>query len=103
MKGGRRMIVVVANTRIKDGYQSEILQLAKVVSDATRQESGCISYRFLQDPYDICEFFFIEEWQDAQSLQAHRSTAHVLEWRDKIAHMVAERKIKRYSANEVDV
>ena len=97
------MIVVVANTRIKDGYQSEILQLARGVSEVTRQEPGCISYRFLQDPYDTCEFFFIEEWQDAQSLQAHRTTAHILEWREKIAPMVAERKIKRYSANEVDV
>lgn len=97
------MIVVVANTRIKEGYQSEILQLASVVAEATRQEPGCISYRFLQDPFDQCEFFFVEEWQDAQSLQAHRATAHVVEWRAKSAHMVAERKIKRYSAEEVDV
>lgn len=44
------MIVVVANTRIKEGYQSEILKLANVVAEATRQEPGCISYRFLQDP-----------------------------------------------------
>lgn len=97
------MIVVIANTRFKEGCGAQVLPLAKAVAEATHREPGCISYRFLQDPFDPCEFFFVEQWQDAQSLQAHRTRPHVLEWRDKIAPMVAERRIKRFSAEEVDV
>ena len=55
------MIVVVSVLSIKPGFQAEIKKLAQVAVEATRKEQGCNSYRFLQDPYDDCEFCFVEE------------------------------------------
>jgi len=97
------MIVVIAQLRIKSGFQEEIKKLAQVAVEATRKEQGCIAYRFLQDPYDICEFCFVEEWRDQDALKAHRLKAHFLKWREESAHMVAERKVGRYDAREIDV
>jgi len=97
------MIVVVAQLRIKSGFQEEIKKLAQVAVEATRKEQGCIAYRFLQNPYDTCEFCFVEEWRDQDALKAHRLQAHFLKWREESAHIVEGRKVGRYDAREINV
>ncbi len=97
------MIVVVSSLRVKPGCEAEIKLLAREAVAATRQESGCLSYRFFQDAYDACEFCFVEAWRDTEALKAHRNEAHFIKWREKSAPMVAERIIKRYDAQEIDV
>ena len=96
------MIVVVSSLRVKPEFEAEIKKFAREAVEATRRESGCISYRFFQDAYDACEFCFVEEWRDPEALKAHRSEAHFLRWREQSAHMVAERIIKRYEAKEIN-
>lgn len=97
------MIIVVSRLRVKPGFAGEIKMLVQEAVEATRQESGCLSYRFLQDAFDDCEFCFVEEWRDQEALKAHRAEAHFIKWREKSADMVAERIIKRYHAQEIDV
>lgn len=97
------MVVVVAQVRIKPGFQEEIKRLAQAAVEATQKEQGCNIYRFLQNPYDDCEFCFVEEWQDPEALKAHRLQAHFIKWREESAHMVADRAVKRYNAAEIDV
>lgn len=94
------MIVLVSRMQIKPGFQEDIKALAKVAIDATLKEKGCISYRFLQDSFDDCTFCFVEEWLDQESLRAHTLTEHFLKWREQNAHMVADRAIKIYEAQE---
>lgn len=97
------MIVVLARMRIKPGFQTEIKALALSAIEATRKEQGNISYSLLQDPYDDCEFCFVEEWQDQAALKAHTQSMHFLKWREQGAHMVADRTIKVYSSQEVSL
>lgn len=95
------MIVVLARLRVKPGLESKIKELVQGVVEATRRETGCISYRLLQDFADAAEFSFVEEWQSKEALQAHMQTAHFLKWRDQSAPLVAERASKVYDAQQV--
>lgn len=97
------MIVVLARMRIKPGCAEKIIALAERAIEATRQEAGCLGYRLLHDPYDECEFCFVETWADKQALEAHRFMEHFLTWREQSADMVIERIIKRYQAEEINV
>lgn len=60
-------------------------------------------YSLFQDVYDDYEFCFVEEWQNKKALEDHRNAAHFIKWREKSAHMVAERVIKRYDAKEISL
>lgn len=94
------MIVVVSSIRVIPGCEAEIIKAANEFVATTRQEKGCRMYRFLQDPASNCDFCFVEEWQDLEALEAHCHAVHFFTWREKSAHMVAERIVRRYSAQE---
>ena len=81
------MIVVVAKFKVKLGKKAELLAAAKDLIAATRQETGCISYSLLEDPYVENNFNFIEEWSDKAALQSHFTTTHIAEWRQKSANL----------------
>lgn len=97
------MIVVVSSIRVIPGSEAEIIKVANEFAAITRQEIGCCMYRFLQDPTSNCEFCFVEEWKDLEALEAHCHAVHFFAWREKSAHMVAERIVRRYSAQEISL
>jgi quinol monooxygenase YgiN len=43
----------------------------------TRDEPGCLRYRFYQDVEDENAFSFVEEWDNWEALGAHIRSAHV--------------------------
>lgn len=81
------MLVVTARFIVKPGKKPELLAAAKKLIDATRQETGCISYSLLEDPYREDGFMFFEEWVDKAALERHFTTAHIAEWRQCAAEL----------------
>ena len=75
------MLVVTAKFTVKPGKKPELMAAAKELIAATRQESGCISYALLEDPYRENGFMFFEEWVDKAALDQHFTTPHIAEWR----------------------
>ena len=53
--------VVWAGLVIKDGFIEKFKEAVKPVVEASRAESGCIKYDFLQDIYQPNTFYFFEE------------------------------------------
>ncbi|MDF2500831.1 MAG: Antibiotic biosynthesis monooxygenase [Anaerosporomusa subterranea] len=95
------MIIVVAKLKVKLGKKAELLAAAKDLIAATRQETGCISYSLLEDPYVENSFSFIEEWSDKAVLQSHFTTPHIAEWRQKSADLRDEQTVlTMYQAEE---
>jgi len=95
------MVIVISRMVIKPGLQAEIKAVAAAAVDATINEQGCVSYRFLQDTADDCTFFFVEEWQDQEALKAHTQTEHFRIWREQSAPIVVSRNLSVYDGQAI--
>lgn len=54
------VIIITSCISIKPNRISAFLVIAKEIIESTRNEPGCIEYRFLQDPFCPEIFFFHE-------------------------------------------
>ena len=71
------MIIVQGSIPIRSECREQAIAMAKEMILASRSELGCISYEFytaLSDPNCLVLF---QEWEDAESLQAHYATPHM--------------------------
>lgn len=71
------MIVVVGRVCSDGEKRDELIRVAQAVAAASREEEGCISYRFYEDTELVNEFVFVEEWADQQALERHFATEHI--------------------------
>ncbi len=74
------MIVVVGRVRTDARRRAELIRVAQAVVRASREDPGCISYRFYEDTEVANDFVFIEEWADEEALQSHFRTPHIAEF-----------------------
>ena len=76
--GGRigehqRMIIVHGIIPIKAAQRDKALDLARVMSEATRTEDGCISYEFYVGLRDPNTLILLQEWENMEALAGHPS------------------------------
>jgi quinol monooxygenase YgiN len=83
------MIVVVGRVRTDAQRREALIGIGQRVAAASREESGCRSYRMYQDTEDLDEFVFVEEWDGEQALQEHFQTAHIAEFMGAIREAIA--------------
>lgn len=84
------MIVVAGYARSRPEARQEARAAMVEVAEATRQEAGCIDYRFFNDLVDPDLFFIFEQWESDAALEAHLRTAHVAAFFAKVPGFVAE-------------
>lgn len=94
------MIVITGTVR----FPAENLEAAKphiqALVDATRQEDGCIDYRFSADMFDKGLIHIAEVWRDAAALTAHTTAPHIAPWRAAGKELgVHERKLSAFDAD----
>ncbi|MGI5997269.1 MAG: putative quinol monooxygenase [Lutispora sp.] len=70
------MIKVVSKHFVKEDKVEEFIENAKRMVEATVKEEGCISYGLFQDENDPKILTFIEEWEDKEALEKHKTTEH---------------------------
>lgn len=68
---------VVAHMRAQEGKGAELGEALKGLIGPTRAEPGNISYELLASLDDERDYTFVEEYQDADALDAHMSSPHV--------------------------
>jgi quinol monooxygenase YgiN len=71
------MIVVVGRVQTDADRRAALIGVGHAVAAASRQETGCISYRLYEDTERANEFVFVEEWESSDALQQHFATEHV--------------------------
>jgi quinol monooxygenase YgiN len=71
------MIVVVGRVTSDEEKRDQLIPVAQAVAQASREEEGCISYRFYEDTETRNSFVFVEEWADQQALERHFATDHI--------------------------
>ena len=64
-------IIITSLISIQPDCISAFLKIAKEVIEATRNEPGCIEYRFLQDPLCPEIFFFYEVYKNKEAQIFH--------------------------------
>jgi len=91
------MIVIAGKIQIRPERRAEAVRAALAMVEATRRESGCVSYAFYGDLVDPGTFFIFEEWEDDAALAAHFQTDHMARFQEQAAALVAAAPaIKRY-------
>jgi len=70
------MIKVVSKHYVKEDKVQEFIENARKMVEATLKEEGCVSYGLFQDEKDPKILTFIEEWEDIEALEKHKTTEH---------------------------
>jgi quinol monooxygenase YgiN len=83
------MLVVAGRIAVRPECRADAVRLALEVAEATRAESGCLSYRFYADLEDPGRFFIFEEWRDAAALDAHFATPHMATFLAQVGGLIA--------------
>jgi quinol monooxygenase YgiN len=88
---------VIAHAKAKPDHVAQVREILTALVDATRQESGCLSYELLQNHTDPTDFVFVERWASAAAEQAHFLTPHLLATLQRLSGLLAsEPQICRY-------
>ncbi|MGC4045030.1 MAG: putative quinol monooxygenase [Armatimonas sp.] len=87
------MVIIEVSSRVHSEKRDAALEAMRVMGRATREEPGCLHYRFYQDLEDENSFFVYERWIDGASLEAHMATPHMVEFRKVLADVLAEASV----------
>ncbi len=86
------MIIITSEVLIEAQHWQSALVLAQSHVEASRQEEGCISHRYLLSPEKEYCIFFYEEWKDRQAIDHHFKQGYSLE---------ISRNFRKWAINEV--
>lgn len=88
------MVKIVAHFYIKPDEVAAAKALFEKLVPASRAEKGCVSYNLYTNKGMPNHFTFIEEWKDADAVQAHGSAPAFLQALQQIAkHQEKDPKI----------
>ena len=91
------MIVIAGTIAVKPERREDAQQAALAMAEATRRESGCVSYAFYADLLDPGAFFLFEEWESDAALAAHFQTEHMARFQEQVPALLAgPPRITRY-------
>ena len=97
------MLIVAGRVAVKPERRADAIRMALDVASATREEAGCISYRFYADLEDPNVFLIFEEWQDAAALSRHFEMPHMTTFMQEMPSLVAGgADFKRYDVAGVE-
>lgn len=83
-------VIVFASFRPSPGAEREVEEILRWMVGHTRAEPGCDRYDLYRRKADEVSFHLFERYRDGDALEAHRATEHYIEYRRKIADLLAE-------------
>ena len=82
------MIVIAGHARLRASEVDEARRAGSVMAATSRDEAGCIDYRFAVDIDDPLVVRIFEQWESAAALEAHFATPHFLAFSEVILRAV---------------
>ena len=98
--------MLVISGEIKVAPESRVKAVAAMirVEQATRKESGCLTYTFYSDLEDPDCLRIFEEWESDAALAAHFKAPHIAVFRTEMAEVkVLSRQIKKYEVTGISI
>jgi (4S)-4-hydroxy-5-phosphonooxypentane-2,3-dione isomerase len=84
------MHVTLVHVRVLPETVDAFLDAMRANHEGSVREPGNLRFDVLRDPADATRFLVYEAYEDATAAAAHKSTAHYLAWRERVAPMMAE-------------
>jgi quinol monooxygenase YgiN len=72
-----KALVLVAHIHAKEGSAPLVSEAIRVMTTATRQEAGCLTYEPNLQADTDGHFMIYEVWENRSSWEAHMETAHI--------------------------
>ena len=94
------MIMVQSTFHLVSESKSEALKLMKDMSRLCRQEHGCQNYEYFEGLTDTNQIVLLQEWENADCLQAHDQTSHMEEFLGKLGNYLESEVITRSYASQ---
>ena len=85
------MVVLAVTWIAKVGQEAEVVSIFSKLTEASRQEPGCVTFQVHRHKTEPRRFFIYEQYKDDAALEAHRATPHFLQYARKELPRVAER------------
>ena len=82
------MIVIAGRARLHEPEMHDALRAGSEMAAASRDEPGCIDYRFAVDIDDPLVVRVFEQWESADALAAHFATPHFQAFSEVIVRAV---------------
>ena len=79
------MIIVQSTFQLLPGTKSEAITLMKNMVRLCRQEYGCLGYEYFEGITELNQVILMQEWENADCLQAHYQTEHMDNFINKLA------------------
>ena len=65
------MYIISGQFKVKEQYKDELIKLSLELIPPSENETGCISYSFLEDKLKRGHFLFFERWKTRQDITQH--------------------------------
>jgi (4S)-4-hydroxy-5-phosphonooxypentane-2,3-dione isomerase len=85
------MVVLAVSWIAKAGQEAEVASIFSKLTEASRQEPGCVFYQVHRHKTEPRRFFIYEQYKDDAALEAHRATPHFLQYARKELPRIADR------------
>jgi quinol monooxygenase YgiN len=85
------MVVLAVTWMAKAGHEADVAPLFAKLTEESRKETGCLMFQAHRHKTEPRRFFVYEQYKDDAALEAHRSTAHFLQYARKDLPKVADR------------
>lgn len=73
----RDLLTVIANMRAKPGKEQQLREALEALIEPTTKEAGYVTYDLHQGVEDPAVFYFYENWESPEHLDAHLKTPHL--------------------------
>lgn len=87
------MITTVCNVHVTDDGIEAFTAASLANAAGSRQEPGVTRFDLFQQADDPTRFILYEEYVDQDAVQAHKTTAHYLTWREAVGELMATPRV----------
>jgi len=85
------MVVLAVTWMAKNGRESDVAAMFSKLTEASRNEPGCVMFQVHRHKTEPRRFFIYEQYKDDAALEAHRATPHFLQYARKELPKIADR------------
>jgi (4S)-4-hydroxy-5-phosphonooxypentane-2,3-dione isomerase len=85
------MVVLAVTWMAKAGHDADVAPILAKLTEESRKEPGVLMFQAHRHKTEPRRFFIYEQYKDDAALEAHRSTAHFLQYARKDLPKVADR------------
>jgi len=84
----RELLTVIAYMKAAPGKEAELREGLEALIEPTSQEAGYVNYDLHESVEDPGTFFFYENWESAEHLDAHLATPHLVDFAARIPELL---------------